>query len=426
MTTINLGLLGLGTVGSALVDLIEKNAGSIESKIGKQICVKKALIRSAGKPRNLPADRLTMSFDEILEDPSISVIVELMGGIQPARAYISAALRAGKHVVTANKDLISEYGQELFQLAAEHGSVMLFEGSVGGGIPIIRPLKQCLAGDHVTSIVGILNGTTNYILTKMTQDGADYSEALSQAQALGYAEADPASDVRGLDAARKLAILSSIAFNVRVKPGNVYTEGIEHISARDILYAKELGCIIKLTGIARETADGVDVRVHPSLIPADHPLATVHNAMNALFIKGVAVGELMFYGPGAGGAATATAVLGDILEIADGTTSSMRLSSCTCFRQMNVRPAGLNVSRYYIRVLAKDKPGTLAKIAGILGKYGISLRAVIQKATINDMAEVVFVTHPATEQDLNQAMEEVASHPRLFSSATVIRFLDCR
>ncbi|MEW6244258.1 MAG: homoserine dehydrogenase [Bacillota bacterium] len=424
MTTINLGLLGLGTVGSALVDLIEGNAALITSKIGKQICVRKVLVRSADKPRKLPADRLTLNFDEILSDPSISVVVELMGGIEPARAYVSSALRSGKHVVTANKDLISEYGQELFQLAAEHGAVLLFEGSVGGGIPVIRPLKQCLAGDHVISIFGILNGTTNYILTKMTQDGMDYGEALSQAQALGYAEADPASDVRGLDAARKLAILSSIAFNVRVKPGNVYTEGIERISARDILYAKELGCVIKLTGIARETADGVDVRVHPSLVPADHPLATVHNAMNALFIKGAAVGELMFYGPGAGGAATATAVLGDILEIADGTTSPMRLLSCTCFRHMDIRPVRLNVSRYYIRILAKDKPGTLAKIAGILGKYGISLRAVIQKATINDMAEVVFVTHPATEQDLNQAMEEVSSHSRLFSSATIIRFLD--
>ena len=308
---IKAALLGLGTVGTGVYKVLKNQEEEMEQKIGASVAVKKILVRNLKKAAaKIPEpELLTNSWQEILEDESIEIVIEVMGGIHPAKEYITQALCAGKHVVTANKDLVASFGGELLDCAAEHHCDFLFEASVAGGIPIIRPLKQCLAGNHISEVVGIVNGTTNFILTKMTQEHMEFADALALATRLGYAEADPTADIQGYDAGRKVAIMASIAFNSRVTFEDVATEGITHISSKDIRYAKELGCVIKLLGVAKNTGDGIEVKVQPMLVPEGHPLASVNDSFNAVFVHGDAVDDAMFYGRGAGELPTASAIV---------------------------------------------------------------------------------------------------------------------
>ena len=316
METVKIALLGLGTVGTGVYKVLKAQQEEIPHKVGAKIQLKKVLVRNTEKASRKLDDPsiLTTEWKSILEDPEISIVVEVMGGIEPARRYILDALHAGKSVVTANKDLLASHGKELMDAAAETKSDLLFEASVAGGIPIIRPLKECLAGNHISEVMGIVNGTTNFILTKMAEEGMEFQEALALATELGYAEADPTADIEGLDAARKVAILASIAFHSRVTFDDVYTEGITKITATDIRYAREMGCDIKLLGVAKETPEGIEARVQPMLIPSTHPLASVRDSFNAVFVHGDAVDDTMFYGRGAGELPTASAVVGDILD----------------------------------------------------------------------------------------------------------------
>ena len=363
---IKAALLGLGTVGNGVYKVLKNQREEMEKKIGAVVQVEKILVRNLKKAAAKVEDPsiLTNDWKAILEDPSIEIVIEVMGGFEPARTYILEALRAGKHVVTANKDLVASNGGKLLDCAAEHQCDFLFEAAVAGGIPIIRPLKQCLAGNHIEEVIGIVNGTTNFILTKMTQEGMEFSEALALATELGYAEADPTADIRGYDAGRKMAIMASIAFNSRVTFEDVTTEGITHITAKDIRYAKELGCLIKLLGLARNTETGIEVRVQPMLISESHPLASVNDSFNAVFVRGDAVGDTMFYGRGAGEMPTASAIVGDVFDIVRnirfGCTGRI---SCTCYKELPVKKADDMDSRFFLRLQVDDRPGVLASIA---------------------------------------------------------------
>ena len=357
-----------------------------------------------------------------MEDDSIDLVIEVMGGIEPARTWILEAFQAGKHVVTANKDLVASYGSELLDSAAEYRRDFLFEASVAGGIPIIRPLKQCLAGNHISEVMGIVNGTTNFILTKMTQEGMEFAEALALATKLGYAEADPTADIQGLDAGRKMAIMASIAFNSRVTFQDVSTEGITQISSKDIRYAKELGCVIKLLGVARNTDTGIEVRVHPMLIPDTHPLATVNDSFNAVFVHGDAVDDAMFYGRGAGELPTASAIVGDVFDIvrnilADATGRI----GCTCYKQLPIKDPDDMESRFFLRLHVDDRPGVLASIASVLGNNNVSIAQVIQKQKDGDLAEIVVVTAGVREGDFNDAMLIIEGMNAVHKVSSVIR-----
>ncbi|GAW93246.1 homoserine dehydrogenase [Calderihabitans maritimus] len=422
--SVQIGLLGLGTVGTGVLKVLTQNSSDIEQKVGKKIEVKKILVRDINKPRRVEVDPslLTTEVQDILEDEDIDIVVEVMGGIEPAKDYVLEALHRGKNVVTANKDLLAEYGKELFEASAEHSSDLFFEASVAGGIPIIRPLKECLAGNRIEEVMGIINGTTNYILTKMTTEGSDFEEVLKQAQELGYAEADPTADVKGYDAARKIAILASIAFGTRVTFRDVYVEGITEISREDIEYARELGYVIKLLGIAREKDGVVEVRVHPALIPVCHPLAAVNDVFNAVFVRGDAVGEAMFYGRGAGELPTASAVVGDIIEVARdlnlGVTGRI---ACTCFTQKRIKPIGEVETKFYLRLKVKDQPGVLAGIASVFGNMDVSLASVIQKRREEDWAEIVLITHQVQEKNLRDALTIIRNLSTVDSVGNVIR-----
>lgn len=422
--SIKVGLLGLGTVGTGVYKVLTQNAEIIAQRVGTPVTVEKIVVNNVNKKRDidLPPGIITDRAEAVLDNPDIDIVVEVMGGIEPAREYILKALRGGKHVVTANKDLIAEYGEELFDAEKEHHTDLFFEASVAGGIPIIRPLKQCLAANRVTEVMGIINGTTNFILTKMTQEGSDFDEVLAEAQALGYAEADPTADVDGLDAARKIAILASVAFNTRVTYRDVYVEGIRNIGAMDIKYASELGYTVKLLGIAKDQDGQVEVRVHPVLIPNSHPLAAVNEAFNAIFVRGNAVGETMFYGPGAGELPTASAVVADIIEVARNIISSVTgRISCTCYEQKAIKPIGEIFSKYYLRLIVKDEPGVLASIASVLGNQNVSIATVIQKRSIEDLAEIVLITHQVQEQNLQDALAVIKGMSITKEIANVIR-----
>lgn len=405
---IQIGLLGCGTVGSGVVKLLEKNAETIAQRSGDHIMIRKVLEKDTAKclELGLKSEQIAASFDEIVNDPEISIIVELIGGIEPAASFILEAMRKGKHVVSANKDLIAVKGKELFETADEHQVDFFFEASVGGGIPIVYPMKQSLAGNQIQEVIGILNGTTNYILTKMSREGRDYHEVLAEAQQLGYAESDPTSDVSGLDAARKIAILSSIAFNSRVTLPDVYVEGITSITAEDIRYASELGFVIKLLAIAKEDEQGrVQIRVHPAFLPANHPLASVNDVFNAVFIQGDAVGEIMHFGRGAGQMPTASAVAGDIIEIVRNISNSNTARiGCTCYQEKPVLSIDELHAEFYIRMRVTDRPGVLAGIAGVFGNNNVSIATVLQKSSECDMAELIMITHRVREKDLRDAL----------------------
>ncbi|ORU00282.1 Homoserine dehydrogenase [Anaerovibrio sp. JC8] len=405
---IQIGLLGSGTVGSGVVEVLKKNVKDIEQRVGCEIGIKTVLVRDLAKKRaNLEGIKVTDNIDDIINDPEISIVVELMGGLHPALEYMVKAMEAGKHVVTANKDAVAQSGETLFSAAESHKVDFMFEASVGGGIPIITPLKQCLTGNKITSIMGIVNGTTNYMLTKMTQDGSDYDEVLKEAQAKGYAEANPAADVEGLDAARKAAILGSIAFNTRIHLDSVSVEGITTIEAADIAYAKQLNYVIKLLAVAKDYGDkGVNVRVHPVFLPATHPLAAVNDVFNAIFLRGNAIGDAMFYGRGAGSLPTASAVLADIIAVARNiVTGNTAVVSCTCYNQRTLCPLADTESSYYVRLHVDDEPGVLAAIATAFGDSDVSLKSVIQTRMVNNHAEIVAVTHVVKHRKLEKAAE---------------------
>ncbi|MBC7075556.1 MAG: homoserine dehydrogenase [Syntrophomonadaceae bacterium] len=404
---INIGLLGCGTVGSGVVKLLKKNEEIITKRTGDTIVIKKVLEKDRDKCFSLGIDERMIAQDisEILDDEEIDIIVELIGGIEPAFEFIVQAMQKGKSVVTANKDLIAIKGRELFEMAEENNVDFYFEASVAGGIPIIYPLKQSLAGNRIRKVIGILNGTTNYILTKMSREGRAFDEILAEAQKLGYAEADPSSDVNGLDAARKIAILSSIAFNTRVTLDNVYVEGITSIEPADIRYAQELGYVVKLLAIAKEDEEGrVQARVHPAFIPRTHPLAAVDDVFNAVFVQGDAVGEIMHYGRGAGQMPTASAVVGDIIDIARNIMYNVNgRIGCTCYESKPIVDIKQLSAQFYIRMTVKDRPGVLAGIAGVFGNNNVSIATVLQK-TRGDMAELIMITHEVREQDLEDSL----------------------
>ncbi len=421
---INAALLGLGTVGTGVYKVLRQQRDEMEQKIGAVVEIKKILVRNLKKAAAKIDDPsvLTNNWKEIVEDDSIDLVIEVMGGIEPARTWILEAFQAGKHVVTANKDLVASYGSELLDSAAEYRRDFLFEASVAGGIPIIRPLKQCLAGNHISEVMGIVNGTTNFILTKMTQEGMEFAEALALATKLGYAEADPTADIQGLDAGRKMAIMASIAFNSRVTFQDVSTEGITQISSKDIRYAKELGCVIKLLGVARNTDTGIEVRVHPMLIPDTHPLATVNDSFNAVFVHGDAVDDAMFYGRGAGELPTASAIVGDVFDIvrnilADATGRI----GCTCYKQLPIKDPDDMESRFFLRLHVDDRPGVLASIASVLGNNNVSIAQMIQKQKDGDLAEIVVVTSGVREGDFNDAMLIIEGMNVVHKVSSVIR-----
>lgn len=413
---INIALLGRGTVAQGVIKLLTKNRRVIRQKVGATLSLVKVLARNARRQRDikLPARLLTDVPDEILRNPNIDIVVELIGGYEPARSYILKAMEAGKDVVTANKALLAVHGEEIFSRAQRHGIDIGFEASVGGGIPIIRTLKEGLAGDRNRSLFAILNGTCNYILTTMEEKGENFHQALAHAQQLGYAEADPSFDINGIDAAHKLAILVLLAFGTRVKLKDIYTEGIRHISGMDMTYARELGYRIKLLAIARHEDGKIEARVHPALVPVHHPLASVRGPYNAVFIDGEALGPTMYLGQGAGMMPTATAVLADIIEIARNRLhgKSLRIPPLgypiDSLGHLPVKSIDDLKSDYYLRFMVLDRPGVLAQIAGILGSHGISIASVIQKEDRDgNTVPVVMHTQAAREKNLKGALARI-------------------
>lgn len=423
--TINIGILGLGVVGSGTVALLQKNREIIERKIGVKLVIKKIAVRDINKKRAVNVDHslLTNNPFEVLDDPEIDLICELIGGVYPAKEYVLRALANGKHVVTANKELIAKEGHEILHAAEAKKLDFQFEGSVGGGIPIIQPMKNALGGNQIDELMGIVNGTTNYILTRMTHEGAEFEDVLKDATAKGYAEADPTSDIEGFDAQYKIAILSSIAFTSRVNVNDVYVEGITHISRHDIAWAKELNYVIKLVGIAaRIDEHTVSIRVHPTMLPAEHPLASTNDVYNAIYVKGDAVGDVMFYGRGAGMMPTGSAVVGDIMDVCrnirHGSTGRI---SCTCFEQKKIMPMDLVETKYYIRMTVTDRPKVLASIASVLGDHSVSIESVVQKATAHEQAEIIWVTHRTQEKAIKAALRVIEDLPVVQRIENLIR-----
>ncbi|MCI5994808.1 MAG: homoserine dehydrogenase [Blautia sp.] len=424
MKTINIALLGLGTVGTGVYKVLKRQEQEIVHKIGAELVIKKILVRNLEKAAAKVEDPsiLTNSWKEILEDESIEIVIEVMGGMEPAKTCILEALQAGKNVVTANKDLIAADGKELLDMAASHQKDLLFEAAVAGGIPIIRPLKQCLAGNHLTEVMGIVNGTTNFILSKMSSEGMEFKEALAMATELGYAEADPTADIEGYDAGRKMAIMASIAFNSRVTFDDVYTEGITRITATDIRYAREMGCAIKLLGVARCRDEGIEARVHPMLIPSDHPLASVNDSFNAVFVHGDAVDDAMFYGRGAGELPTASAIVGDVLDIARNISyNCCGRISCTCYKELPVMKIEDIKSKYFLRMQVEDRFGVLAGIASVFGNNCVSIAQIIQKAKIRDLAEIVVITDQVEERHFNDSLAVLKGMSMIKEISAVIR-----
>lgn len=421
---IHAALLGFGTVGTGVYKVLKNQEEEMEAKLGSVVRIKKIMVRNLEKAAAKVEDPsvLTNNWEEIVNDPDIDIIIELMGGIEPARTCILEALEAGKHVVSANKDLIAVYGKELLDTAETHQVDFLFEAAVAGGIPIIRPLKQCLAGNHMKEVMGIVNGTTNFILTKMTQDKMEFKEALALATELGYAEADPTADIEGYDAGRKVAIMASIAFHSRVVFSDVYTEGITKITAKDIAYAKEFDSVIKLLGAAHNTEKGIEVAVYPMMISNQHPLASVRDSFNAVFVHGDAVDDAMFYGRGAGELPTASAIVGDVLDVVRnmeyGCTGRI---GCGCYRETQVKSIADVKNKFFLRMQVTNQSGVLASIANVFGKHKVSIERIIQKDVEKEKAELVIVTEYVKEGYLQEALDELMQMPILEEISSKIR-----
>lgn len=424
MSIINVAVLGLGTVGQGVVKVLQDNGKQWEQKSGSQIRVKRALEKFPNRPMDVTIEPgvATANWDDIINDPEIDIVVEVIGGIEPARTFILESLKAGKSVVTANKDLLAVHGQEIFQAAKDAGRDFFFEASVGGAIPIIGPLRQSLIASNIEEVMGIVNGTTNYILTRMSEEGGRFEDILQDAQALGYAEADPTADVDGIDAARKVAILSTLAFHSQVTLSDVYIEGIKEITPEDIYFANQMGFAVKLLGICRNLNGSIEARVHPALIPLKHPLAMVNDTFNAIFVKGDAVGDTMFYGRGAGRMPTASAIVGDIVEIARNMkhNSLGRLSSL-CDRTKTIKAINDVETRFFLRMILQDMPGVLAQLTKVLGDHQVSLATVLQTNSEGGDAELVFVTHKVREGDLRAALTQIEALAVTRKILTVIR-----
>jgi len=406
------------------VQLIEAQAPSIEARTGLRLEVATVAVRNLSKDRgvSLPDGMLTRDAFAVVNDPSIDIVVEVIGGIEPARELISTALANGKPVITGNKELLANVGTELFALADASGVDLLFEASVAGGIPLMRALRESLRGEPVTRVMGIVNGTTNYILTKMSEDGADYTAALSEAQALGFAERDPTADVEGFDAGAKTAIIATIAFGVKVVAGDVYHEGISRITAADIAVAKRLGYVVKLLGIAEQLPTGeVAVRVHPAMVPVTHPLASVRESYNAVFIEGRAVGSLMFYGRGAGGSPTASAVLGDVIDAAVNLSQGTHGAIGT-FGKAITLPIDETSAEYLLSLDVADEPGVLHAVTGVFARHGVSIRAAEQEGNAPD-ARLVFITHEAKESAVQATMRELRELDAVRSIGGLLRVI---
>lgn len=421
---IQVALLGLGTVGTGVYKVLDMQRQEMMAKLGVELEIKKILVRNLEKAAKKVNDAsvLTNDWKDIVTDESIDIVIEVMGGIEPARTYMMEALQAGKNVVTANKDLIASNGRGLLDTAKKMKKDLLFEAAVAGGIPIIMPLKQSLTSNHIQEVVGIVNGTTNFILTKMTEEGMEFKDALALATELGYAEADPTADIQGFDAARKMAILASIAFNSRVTFEDVYTEGITKITARDIRYAKEMGCHIKLLGRAKNTEDGIEVSVHPMLIDSRHPLATVNDSFNAVFVCGDAVGDTMFYGRGAGELPTASAVVGDVFEVA----RNIRLGctgriGCSCYKKLPIKKMTDTYGRYFMRMQVEDRPGVLAAVTSVFGNNTVSIEQFIQKRKKSDWAEIVVITEEVLERNFDDALTVLKTMSMIREISSIIR-----
>lgn len=427
MRTINVGLIGLGTVGSGVVEIFERHREDFKRRAGVDVRLTRFADRTTERfaALGLPVEACSDDWRAVVDDPEVDIVIELIGGTGVAREVVIAALDAGKSVVTANKALMASAGQEVMDHAEARGVDVAFEASVGGGIPIIGPLKHSLTSNEITSVMGIVNGTTNYMLSKMAEEGLAYEEALAQAQAKGFAEADPTADVDGHDAAAKIAILASIAFNSRVTLSQVPAEGIRSLAPVDLAYAREMGYVLKLLAIANRIGDGIDIRVHPTMIPVAHPLAGVNGVYNAIYVVGDAVGETMFFGEGAGSLPAASAVVGDVIEVARHLAKDcLGLVGCTCTEHLEVRDIGELTTRFYIRLQVADEPGVLAAVAGEFGSQGVSIQSVIQKSADESGAEIVYVTHDATERAVREALAQIEALDVVTSICTVIRVED--
>ncbi|TQK73591.1 homoserine dehydrogenase [Brevibacillus sp. AG162] len=406
--SIKLGLMGFGTVGTGVVRIIQAHQEDLQKQTGLSIEISRILVQDAEKSRNISSMESTLTTDpaSLLDDPEIEVIVEVIGGIHPAKEYILGALERGKHVVTANKDLMALYGAEILEKAQEKGCDVFYEASVAGGIPILRALVEGFSSDRIAKMMGIVNGTTNYIMTKMSQEGADYSEVLKEAQALGYAEQDPTSDVEGFDAARKMAILATLGFRVPMKLEDVDVKGISSVSKEDIAYGKQLGYEIKLLGLARRDEEAIEVSVQPTLVPKSHPLASVNGVFNAVYVHGEAVGETMFYGPGAGELPTATAVVSDLVTVVKNRKLGVNGRGMVApYKEKVLKEDSEKFSKYFLRIVVADKRGVLAQITQLLADKNISLEQVIQQPFNNGReAEIIMITHMSSKSDMDAVL----------------------
>ena len=433
MRDIHVGLIGWGTVGSGVVKILQENAPLIERRLGSKIVVRRIADIDLETERAVKVDRevLTKRADEVIEDPDIDIVLELIGGIEPAKSYIFEAFRHGKHVVTANKALLAAHLDELCEVAQQWGVDLNFEAAVGGGIPIIRALKEGFVAERIETIFGILNGTSNYILSTMSNEGTEFSEVLRQAQAMGYAEADPSFDVEGVDAAHKIAILIKLAFGAKVPFEGIFIEGISNITPLDIEFGREFGYKIKLLAIAKSDGDTIEARVHPTMVPANHLLSTVDGVFNAIFLQGNAVGETLFFGQGAGMMPTGSAVVSDVVELSrnilKGTRERVPILS---FQGAHIKETKLKdiedvVRPYYMRFSALDRPGVLSKISGVLGKNGISIASVIQKGRgVSEAVPVVMMTHEARERNVRKALRAIDQMDVILDKTMLIRVED--
>lgn len=437
-----IGLLGLGTVGTGTAQILLYTNG--RNPLLKDIEIYKIGVRSLNKSRDieLPSEVLTTDLEAIVTDEAVDIVVEVMGGLEPARSLILKAIANGKHIVTANKAVLARYGDEIFTAANAAGVYVMLEAAVGGGIPVIQPLKQSLGANRIHSITGIVNGTTNYILTRMQTERGEFADILADAQKLGYAEADPTADVDGLDAGDKIAILASLAFGGRIKLSDVYCEGIRQVSAADIAYAEKLGFVIKLLAVGKreETAsdtpdsETLQVRVHPTLVPQTHPLASISGVYNAILVEASPLGQVMFFGPGAGAGATASAVVSDILNIAAVLKTSPQknqsqdeqlhpLLSCSHQHYCRIAPISEVVTRFYARFLTKDRPGVIGNLGTCFGKHNVSLESVVQTGFQGELAEIVVVTHDVREGNFRQALDEIRTLEAIDSIPSILRVL---
>jgi homoserine dehydrogenase len=419
---LRVAILGCGTVGGEVVRLLHSSADDLTARIGAPLEIAGIAVRRLQKRRDLPVpdELFTTDAAGLVARDDVDLVVEVIGGIEPARTLLLSALSSGKGVVTANKALLAEDGATLYAAARESGADLYYEASVAGAIPLLRPLRESLAGDHITRVMGIVNGTTNYVLTRMDEAGMGFADALDEATALGYAEADPTADVEGFDAAAKAAILAGLAFHTRVTAADVHREGITEVTAADVAGAKEMGCVVKLLAIAEKDGQSVGVRVHPAMIPRSHPLGSVREAYNAVFVEGASAGQLMFYGRGAGGSPTASAVLGDLVAVARNALSGARGAGESSYADLRIRPMGEIVTRYHISLDVADKAGVLAAVAGSFATHDVSIRTVRQEGHAGD-ASLVVVTHTATDAALQAVVDDLRELDIVRAVASVMR-----